>query len=190
MFYFVIWLASMIFLLLQFSPSNFSWNVNLPRPWFVQLCKFVYSLNLVSRPTSPCQTPTSVSSRFQNGDGELRVYAHLSDYHVYTTLNARNQFQAPTEFGLCLRPTANAVDEDTTDLRCLACESERARLCWLTAMRLAKVRPLLAIFTLRTDFSPFWLFLDIIVKKIGHLALFTLDFSVLLLMLTRFFIKI
>jgi hypothetical protein len=63
---------------------------------------------------------------------DLQVLARLSDCNVYTTLNARSQFRAPTEFGLCLTGGREA-------LRCLACESERARTCWLTAMRLAKV---------------------------------------------------
>nr|CAD7447774.1 unnamed protein product [Timema bartmani] len=86
------------------------------------------------------------SSRTTQGetDNQLQVLAHLADYNVYTTLNARNQFKAPTEFGLCLRPTASAVEGTSEDsaplgLKCLACDSEEARLCWVTAMRLAKV---------------------------------------------------
>lgn len=72
--------------------------------------------------------------------GQLQVFARLSEYHVYTTLNAKAQFRAPTEWGLCLRPTRDAQDDDQgSELRCLACDSERARTCWLTAMRLAKV---------------------------------------------------
>jgi len=68
---------------------------------------------------------------------DLQLYADLKQFYVYTTLNAKNHFKAPTEFGLCLRPLwagANPVQE----LRCVACDSERARLCWLTAMRLAQ----------------------------------------------------
>jgi hypothetical protein len=71
--------------------------------------------------------------QLQVGDAsDLQVLARLSDCNVYTALNARNQFRAPTEFGLCLTGEREA-------LRCLACESERTRTCWLTAMRLAKV---------------------------------------------------
>ncbi|XP_071452038.1 growth factor receptor-bound protein 14-like [Hetaerina americana] len=108
------------------------------------------------------------------GGTQLQVFAHLQDYNVYSTLNAKNQFRAPTEFGLCLRPTAyssppspSASPSSSTSsldgpsplppsaphsseegggpgalapksLRCLACDSESARLCWVTAMRLAK----------------------------------------------------
>lgn len=75
----------------------------------------------------------SIGFSLQVGDAsDLQVLARLSDCNVYTALNARSQFRAPTEFGLCLAGGREA-------LRCLACESERARTCWLTAMRLAKV---------------------------------------------------
>lgn len=67
--------------------------------------------------------------------GQLQLFAILADYNIYTTLNAKNHLRAPTEFGLCLR-TPGVVDQSS--LRCLACESERTRTCWLTAMRLAK----------------------------------------------------
>ncbi|KAK7864569.1 hypothetical protein R5R35_007337 [Gryllus longicercus] len=88
-------------------------------------------------PGTVCSGP----SKDKGGDADsLQVFASLVDYNVYTTLNAKNQFRAPTEFGLFLRPTASAAEAATEDsgLRCLACESERARLCWVTAMRLAK----------------------------------------------------
>lgn len=68
----------------------------------------------------------------------LKVLARLSDCHVYTTRNAKNQFRAPTEWGLCLRPSGVDTEDDSPGIRCLACDSERARTCWLTAMRLAK----------------------------------------------------
>ncbi|KAF5300757.1 hypothetical protein FQA39_LY11002 [Lamprigera yunnana] len=68
----------------------------------------------------------------------LKILARLSDYHVYTTLNAKNQFRAPTEWGLCLRPSGVDTEDESPGIRCLACDSERARTCWLTAMRLAK----------------------------------------------------
>lgn len=84
---------------------------------------------------------------------QLTVLALLSDFHVYSALNAKNQFRAPTEWGICLRPsgvdsepTADLDDDvdfagpsdSNAGLCCLSCDSERARTCWLTAMRLAK----------------------------------------------------
>lgn len=68
--------------------------------------------------------------------GNLQLFARLSDFNIYTTINAKNHLRAPTEFGLCLRAPGQ---EDPAQLRCLACENEQARTCWLTAMRLAKV---------------------------------------------------
>lgn len=79
-----------------------------------------------------------ISERADGVDG-LKELASLSEYHIYTTLNAKNQFRAPTEWGLCLRPAGVDTDEDDPGLVCLACDSERTRGCWLTAMRLAKV---------------------------------------------------
>lgn len=88
---------------------------------------------------------TQVSSEFDKENGQLELFADLSQYHVYTTLNAKNQLRAPTEFGICLRPANSSATlgeqshkEILSRLKCLACESERARLCWITAMRLAK----------------------------------------------------
>lgn len=69
----------------------------------------------------------------------LNFFAELSNYHVYTTLNAKNQFRAPTEWGICLRPSGVDTEDETPELKCIACDSERVRSCWLTAMRLAKV---------------------------------------------------
>ncbi|XP_046983432.1 growth factor receptor-bound protein 14-like [Schistocerca americana] len=77
-----------------------------------------------------------------DGVGGLQAVASLRDHAVYRALNARNQFRAPTEWGLCLRPSSSsrvgAGGGGPGALFCVACESERARLCWLTAMRLAK----------------------------------------------------
>ncbi|KAK9704527.1 Ribosomal protein S36, mitochondrial [Popillia japonica] len=82
-----------------------------------------------------------ISERADGVDG-LKELASLSEYHIYTTLNAKNQFRAPTEWGLCLRPAGVDTDEDDPGLVCLACDSERTRGCWLTAMRLAKTAQL------------------------------------------------
>ncbi|KAK6618565.1 hypothetical protein RUM43_012956 [Polyplax serrata] len=86
-----------------------------------------------------------VANELEKENGQLELFADLSEYHVYTTLNAKNQLRAPTEFGICLRPTNSSPTlgeqshkEILARLKCLACESERARLCWTTAMRLAK----------------------------------------------------
>ncbi|XP_049822455.1 growth factor receptor-bound protein 14 isoform X2 [Aethina tumida] len=82
----------------------------------------------------------------------LTHWCEVGAYQVYGTLNAKNQFRAPTEWGLCLRPCGVDTSDSTSpdadrepsrsssahELRCFACDSERVRSCWLTAMRLAK----------------------------------------------------
>nr|KAF7392247.1 hypothetical protein H0235_017246 [Vespula pensylvanica] len=83
---------------------------------------------------------------FNNRENDqLNPLAHLSDYHIYRIPNARRCFNAPFEWGACLRPRSNAEAEDTEGgehgLKVIAFHSEKARACWLTAMRLAKVGP-------------------------------------------------
>ncbi|CAH0558023.1 unnamed protein product [Brassicogethes aeneus] len=87
----------------------------------------------------------------------LNLFCDLSTHYIYVTLNAKNQFRAPTEWGVVLRPACLQENTSTTshdaagdpaggsanlhssqELRCFACDSERVRSCWLTAMRLAK----------------------------------------------------
>ncbi|KAI4500915.1 hypothetical protein M0802_004126 [Mischocyttarus mexicanus] len=72
----------------------------------------------------------------------LNPIARLSDYHIYRIPNAKKYFNAPFEWGACLRPSSNAEAEDTETgehgLKVIAFNSEKARACWLTAMRLAK----------------------------------------------------
>lgn len=81
--------------------------------------------------------------------GGVQLLCCLRDYSVYSCLNARNQLRAPTEWGLCLRPSGLDRPDHGAEhpsaglglaaLKCLACDSERVRTCLLTAMRLAKV---------------------------------------------------
>ncbi|XP_018565901.1 growth factor receptor-bound protein 14 isoform X2 [Anoplophora glabripennis] len=88
---------------------------------------------------SPKNKAIAMISEDKELGNDVRVFAKLSNYHVYTTLNAKNQFRAPTEWGICLRPSGDNTDDETSDqLCCLACDSERVRTCWITAMRLAK----------------------------------------------------
>jgi len=75
-------------------------------------------------------------------EDDLQLYADVKKWTVYSALNAKSRFKAPTEFGLCLRPSRSTAGHNgsrpVADLRCIACDSERARLCWLTAIRLAQ----------------------------------------------------
>lgn len=83
---------------------------------------------------------SSLSPESEND--QLSPLARLSDYHIYRIPNAKRCFNAPFEWGACLRPRSNAEAEDTEagehGLKVIAFHSEKARACWLTAMRLAK----------------------------------------------------
>lgn len=81
----------------------------------------------------------------QVNNEEPELLCDLENHYVYATLNAKNQLKAPTEFGICIRPTDSTPTSPETPCKealarliCLACESERVRLCWITTMRLAK----------------------------------------------------
>lgn len=63
---------------------------------------------------------------------------------MYAALNAKKELRAPNEYGLCIRTShieseSSYIGDVTSELRCIACETERSRQCWLAAMRLAKV---------------------------------------------------
>ncbi|XP_011307121.1 growth factor receptor-bound protein 14 isoform X1 [Fopius arisanus] len=86
--------------------------------------------------------PTATSSKRPMDNEQAVPFAHLSDYHVYKIPNAKKYFNAPFEWGACLRPSSNAEAEDTEagvpGLKVIAFNSEKSRTCWLTAMRFAK----------------------------------------------------
>lgn len=73
---------------------------------------------------------------------QLTLVGHLSDYVVYRITNARRCFNAPFEWAVCLRPSNNGEAEATEPgepgLKVIAFHTEKSRVCWLTAMRLAK----------------------------------------------------
>lgn len=78
----------------------------------------------------------------KDNEQQLIPLAHLSDYSVYKIANAKKRFKAPFEWGVCLRPSCNAEADSTvhgeSGLKIVVFHSEKSRVCWLTAMRLAK----------------------------------------------------
>ncbi|XP_052127414.1 growth factor receptor-bound protein 14 [Frankliniella occidentalis] len=105
---------------------------------FPALAKFLRQ-NRRLDPPSPLASMNSHKGDV-DAHGGVQLLCSLRDYTVYSCLNARNQLRAPTEWGLCLRPSGGERDnnEGVASLKCLACDSERVRTCLLTAMRLAK----------------------------------------------------
>ncbi|XP_017798333.1 PREDICTED: growth factor receptor-bound protein 14-like isoform X1 [Habropoda laboriosa] len=73
---------------------------------------------------------------------QVTPLARLSDFLVYKIPNAKRSFRAPFTWGICLRPSCQAAAENTatgeSGLKVIAFHSEKSRVCWLTAMRLAK----------------------------------------------------
>ncbi|XP_033221648.1 growth factor receptor-bound protein 14-like isoform X2 [Belonocnema kinseyi] len=93
--------------------------------------------------SSGYSTETSgVVPKWSLDNEQLTTFAHLSDYHVYRIPNSKRYFNAPFEWGICLRPSTNAEAEHTeageSGLKVIAFHTEKSRACWLTAMRLAK----------------------------------------------------
>ncbi|XP_076278526.1 growth factor receptor-bound protein 14 isoform X2 [Lasioglossum baleicum] len=83
-----------------------------------------------------------LSSRRLQETEQLTTFAHLSDFVVYKIANAKWRFHAPFEWGLCLKPSNTGETKSTlageSGLKVVAFQTERSRVCWLTAMRLAK----------------------------------------------------
>ncbi|XP_029312136.1 growth factor receptor-bound protein 7 [Cottoperca gobio] len=66
----------------------------------------------------------------------LQYVADLDDLNVYTVVNSRKLYGAPTEFTFCIKPCKNPVR--TQDLKILCAENEQTRTCWTSAFRLFK----------------------------------------------------
>lgn len=69
---------------------------------------------------------------------DLEIFANLSDYQIYTTINAQNQLRARFSYGISLRP--HTYDGATgREIKSIVFETSDYREIFLTVMRLAKV---------------------------------------------------
>ncbi|XP_034050542.1 growth factor receptor-bound protein 7 isoform X2 [Thalassophryne amazonica] len=66
----------------------------------------------------------------------LQYVADLEDLNVYTVVNSRKLYGAPTDFTFCVKPSRNPVR--VQDLKLLCAENEQTRTCWTSAFRLFK----------------------------------------------------
>ncbi|XP_044577675.1 growth factor receptor-bound protein 14-like isoform X2 [Cotesia glomerata] len=77
-----------------------------------------------------------------SADNHRILFAHLSDYQIYKIPNTKKLFNAPFQWGACLRPSSNADAEDTepgvSGLKVIGFNTEKSHTCWHQAMRLAK----------------------------------------------------
>uniref|UniRef100_A0A1A8IXR3 Growth factor receptor-bound protein 7 n=2 Tax=Nothobranchius kuhntae TaxID=321403 RepID=A0A1A8IXR3_NOTKU len=66
----------------------------------------------------------------------LQCVADLNQLNVYTVVNGRKLYGAPTDFTFCIKLSKNPVR--VQDLRILSAEDESTRTCWMSAFRLFK----------------------------------------------------
>ncbi|KAM8837482.1 growth factor receptor-bound protein 7 isoform 2-T2 [Spinachia spinachia] len=66
----------------------------------------------------------------------LQYVADLDDLNVFTVVNGRKLYGAPSEFTFSIKPTKNPPR--LQDLKILSADSEQTRTCWTSAFRLFK----------------------------------------------------
>ncbi|XP_030352415.1 growth factor receptor-bound protein 10 isoform X2 [Strigops habroptila] len=71
----------------------------------------------------------------------LQLLADLEDSNIFSLIAGKKLYNAPAEFGFCIKP--NRVRNETKELRLLCAEDEQSRTCWMTAFRLLKYGMLL-----------------------------------------------
>ncbi|XP_020836963.1 growth factor receptor-bound protein 10 isoform X2 [Phascolarctos cinereus] len=71
----------------------------------------------------------------------LQLLADLEDSNIFSLIAGKKQYNAPTDYGFCIK--LNKVRNETKDLRLLCAEDEQNRTCWMTAFRLLKYGMLL-----------------------------------------------
>nr|XP_006136424.1 growth factor receptor-bound protein 10 isoform X1 [Pelodiscus sinensis] len=71
----------------------------------------------------------------------LQLLADLEDSNIFSLIAGKKLYNAPTDYGFCVKP--NRVRNETKELRLLCAEDEQSRTCWMTAFRLLKYGMLL-----------------------------------------------
>ncbi|KAM9302646.1 growth factor receptor-bound protein 10 isoform 3-T3 [Morus bassanus] len=71
----------------------------------------------------------------------LQLLADLEDSNIFSLIAGKKLYNAPAEYGFCIKP--NKVRNETKELRLLCAEDEQSRTCWMTAFRLLKYGMLL-----------------------------------------------
>uniref|UniRef100_A0A8C8A3P1 Growth factor receptor bound protein 7 n=1 Tax=Oryzias sinensis TaxID=183150 RepID=A0A8C8A3P1_9TELE len=66
----------------------------------------------------------------------LQCVADLDNLNVYSVVNSRKLYGAPTDFSFCIKPSRNPTR--VQDLKVLCAENEQTRTCWTSAFRLFK----------------------------------------------------
>ncbi|XP_061446023.1 growth factor receptor-bound protein 10 isoform X2 [Rhineura floridana] len=71
----------------------------------------------------------------------LQLLADLEDSNIYSLIAGKKLYNAPTDFGFCIK--LNRMRNETKELRLLCADDEQSRTCWITAFRLLKYGMLL-----------------------------------------------
>ncbi|KAM9228096.1 growth factor receptor-bound protein 10 isoform 2-T2 [Leptosomus discolor] len=71
----------------------------------------------------------------------LQLLADLEDSNIFSLIAGKKLYNAPAEYGFCIKP--NRVRNESKELRLLCAEDEQSRTCWMTAFRLLKYGMLL-----------------------------------------------
>uniref|UniRef100_A0A8C5QWT8 Growth factor receptor bound protein 7 n=1 Tax=Leptobrachium leishanense TaxID=445787 RepID=A0A8C5QWT8_9ANUR len=66
----------------------------------------------------------------------LQYFADVNESNTYCLTQGKKLYNAPTDFGFCLKPLK--IRSGTKGLKMLCSEDEQARTCWLTGIRLFK----------------------------------------------------
>ncbi|ERE90131.1 growth factor receptor-bound protein 14 [Cricetulus griseus] len=71
----------------------------------------------------------------------LQLLADLEESSIFYLINGKKQYNAPNDYGMCIKP--NKAKVEMKELRLLCAEDEQIRTCWMTAFRLLKYGMLL-----------------------------------------------
>ncbi|EGW07729.1 Growth factor receptor-bound protein 10, partial [Cricetulus griseus] len=66
----------------------------------------------------------------------LQLLADLEESSIFYLINGKKQYNAPNDYGMCIKP--NKAKVEMKELRLLCAEDEQIRTCWMTAFRLLK----------------------------------------------------
>uniref|UniRef100_UPI00398EADAE growth factor receptor-bound protein 7-like isoform X2 n=1 Tax=Pristiophorus japonicus TaxID=55135 RepID=UPI00398EADAE len=68
----------------------------------------------------------------------LQYFADVNETNIYT-VTSRKMYNAPTDFGFCIKVSRLGLGHGRKDLGLLCSEDEQSRTCWMTAFRLFKL---------------------------------------------------
>ncbi|RXM97009.1 Growth factor receptor-bound protein 10 [Acipenser ruthenus] len=85
-----------------------------------------------------CQETNSTipSSQLLQEPRHLQLLADLEDSNIFSVITSKKLYNAPTDFGFCIKP--NKARHETKELRLLCAEDEQSRTCWITVFRVFK----------------------------------------------------